>query len=103
MAKPVHINGMTVTGNDHHKMFSLKANGIEISCSCTMEEFKTKHEETMKKVNENFRNSIRYIKYEGTLPKKPDPKVLNKWVSSDTGIAMKMKNIPVPEFVPFSF
>lgn len=78
-------------------------NGIEISVSCTLQEFKEEHDKTMEKVNENFRNSLRYIKLYGELPSKPDPKKLNVWTHSPTGIAVRGNKMLVPEFEPFSF
>lgn len=101
--KPVHISDMTVATGPNNKLFSLKANGIQLQVSCTLQEFKEEHEKTMEKVNENFRNSIRYIKLFGKLPKKPDPKKLNVWTQTDTGIAVRGNKMPVKEFVPFKF
>ena len=101
--KRVDITNMTVKTGPNHKLFSLKANGIELSVSCTLEEFKTKHKETMEKVNDNFRNSIRYIKLYGSLPSKPDPKKLQVWTQTDTGIAVRGNKMLIPEFTPFTF
>lgn len=82
-------------------LFELRANGIPLSVSCTLQEFYEDKENTMKKVNENFRNSIRYIKLYKDLPKKPDKKKLNVWTSTDTGISVRGNKMPLPEFEPF--
>ena len=97
------ITNMEVATGKTHKLFKLKCNGIELSVSCTLEEFFEDHEKTMEKVNENFRNSIRYIKLYGDIPAKPDKKKLNVWTKTDTGISVRGSKMPVPEFVPFSF
>jgi len=99
----VEVTRQTYRKGPSHMIFSAHVNGIPLEVSCTLTEFNEQHEETMKKVNENFRNSIRYIKSEGNLPKNPDKKVLNKWTSTNTGVAIKVKSVPVPEFTPFSF
>lgn len=99
----VDITNMEVATGPKHKLFKLKANGIELQVSCTLEEFHEHHEETMKKVNENFRMSIRYIKLYGKIPSKPDPKKLNVWTQTASGIACRGNKLPVPEFVPFAF
>lgn len=101
--KNLDITDMSVRTGPNHKIFALKANGIPLECSCTLQEFNEEFDDTMKKVNENFRNSLRYIKYYKTLPKNPDPKKLNVWVSSDTGLAVRLKNDQIKEFTPFSF
>lgn len=82
-------------------LFELRANGIPLAVSCTLEEFHEDKENTMKKVNENFRNALRYIKLYKDLPKSPDAKKLNVWTSTDTGVAVRGKNLPIPEFDPF--
>lgn len=99
----VDINRMTWRKGPNHMIFSIYCNDIPLEASCTLQEFNEDHDKTMEKVNNNFRNSIRYIKHEGSIPKKPDPKVLNKWTSTNTGVAIKVKNDPVPEFTPFKF
>lgn len=101
--QPVTITDMKVTTENDTKVFSLKANGIPLEVSCTLKEFKENLQETLDKVNENFRNSLRYIKYYKNLPKNPDAKQLNVWVASDTGLAVRLKNAPVKEFIPFNF
>lgn len=101
--KKAEITNMTVASNNTHKLFTLRCNGIELSVSCTLQEFFEDHKKTMDKVNENFRNSIRYIKLHGDLPAKPDKKKLNVWTQTDTGIAVRGNKMPVNEFVPFSF
>lgn len=94
---------MTVATGPTHKLFSLMANGIKLQASCTLTEFFEDHQATMDKVNENFRNSIRYIRLYGKLPKKPDKKKLNVWTQTETGVAVRGNKLPVPEFIPFRF
>lgn len=103
--KPVTITNMTFSEGPSNMLFRLKCNGIELSVSCPLKDFKdpATHDKTMEKVNENFRNSIRYIKLHGDLPAKPDKKKLNVWTQTDTGIAIRGNKMQVPEFTPFSF
>lgn len=61
-----------------------------------------KREEVLKAVNDYFLNSLRLIKHYGEMPKNPDSKMLNVWSQTTTGIAIKPKNDPVPEFIRFT-
>lgn len=103
MAKRAEIYNMQMFNAPEGKLFRLYANGIQLQVTCTIQEWVDDFDNTLKKVNENFRNSIRYIKYYGKLPKKPDLKKMNAWTKGETGISMKVKNDPLPEFQPFSF
>lgn len=68
----------------------------------------------MKKINDNFLNSIRIIKLYGDLPKKAfaeSPKDYEKrikkmlavWTSTSVGISCRGNKLPIPEFSLFSF
>lgn len=103
MPAPVKIESMTVAKGPKHLLFSLRANGIPLSVSCTLAEYYEDNKNTMDKVNENFRNSIRYIKLYKNLPKNPDKKKLAVWTQSDTGISVRGNKMLVPEFQPFTF
>lgn len=98
---PVEICNMTLKKNATHMLFELRANGIPLAASCTLQEFHENHDKTMEKVNENFRNSIRYIKLYKDLPKNPDKKKLSVWTSTNTGVSVRGNKLPLPEFKPF--
>lgn len=100
MPAPVKIENMTVKKGPTHMLFELRANGIPLAVSCTLQEFYEDKEKTLKCVNENFRNSIRIIKLYGDV-KKFDKKMLNVWTSTDTGISCRGNKLPVNEFPPF--
>lgn len=55
-------------------------------------------------INENFRNSLRYLKHFGKYPKDELPKMsalTSVWSTTDTGLAIRPSDDPLPEFVPF--
>jgi hypothetical protein len=101
MPAKVEITNMTLKKNSEHMLFELRANGIPLSVSCTLKEFYEDKKKTLDKVNENFRNSIRYIKLYKKLPKNPDKKKLAVWTQTDTGVSVRGNKMPVPEFQPF--
>lgn len=103
MIHKLDISGMTYSKGPSHMLFTLRANGIKLQVSCTLKDFYEDNKKTMEKVNENFRNSLRYIKLYKKLPKKPDPKKLNVWTSTDTGVAVRGNKMPIKEFEPFRF
>ena len=63
--------------------------------------------EKIQEINESFKNNLRWLKHHGGWPAKgkEDPqqmqKDLGKWSSTDTGLAIKIGDDPVKEFVPF--
>lgn len=101
MPAPVKIDSMTLKKGPTHMLFELRANGIPLGVSCTHQEFYEDKKATLDKVNDNFRNSIRYIKLYGDLPKEPDKKKLAVWTQTDTGVSVRGNKLPVPEFQPF--
>lgn len=108
--KRVDICDMKLFNAPEGKLFRLRANGIQLQVTCTLKEWNEDFQNTIDKVNENFRNSIRYIKVynmqkggKKKFPKKLTKKDLDKWTSTDTGIAVKAHKLPVPEFQPFHF
>lgn len=98
----IHISKMTVATGPSHKLFSIEANGIPLKVSCTLKEFHEEREKTVDKVNENFRNTLRYMKLYGDLPRgRISPKKLEVWTQTEMGIAVRGSKLPVPEFTPF--
>jgi hypothetical protein len=103
MTRTLTITEQTYSQGPSHMKFRLKANGIPLEVTCSLQEFKEQHEKTMEKVNSNFLNSLRVLRYADD-PRAPfDPAILNKWTSSSCGVAVKVKAVPIPEFVPFAF
>lgn len=84
--------------------FRVRGNGILFEMFCQ------NHELTQRKIseiNEHLKNSMRYVKHYGGYPdKSADQKdmeaAMNKLSQTSTGIAVKIKSDPLPEFVPFS-
>ena len=63
--------------------------------------------ENIEKINESFRNSLRYVKHYAGYPDKTatekDMKAaMNKLSSTLYGIGIKISEDPLPEFIPFS-
>lgn len=64
--------------------------------------------ENMAKMNEIFRNNLRYVAHFGGWPDREheDPKAMmhelqSKWSTTDTGIAIRPARDPVKQFTPF--
>lgn len=62
----------------------------------------------LEKINESFKNNLRYLAHTGGWPDKEheDPKAmlneLQKWSSTDTGLAIKPYDDPIRAFTPFT-
>jgi hypothetical protein len=64
--------------------------------------------EKLKQINENFANSIRICKHAGGYLRDGTPdqearNLLDKWSSTNTGMAVKVGDDPLPEFERFLF
>lgn len=60
----------------------------------------------LKEINNDFANSLRVLKHEGgyfsnDVTEDQANKIMNKWSSSNTGIALKVKSDKLPEFERF--
>jgi len=107
------ISDMKISTSKTHKRFGLKANGIALEVSCTLQEFQEDKTGTMKKVNDCLLNSLRFIKLYGTMPSpektkkaqkevdKAMDKKLSVWSQTDTGVAVRGNKLPIKEFIPF--
>lgn len=83
--------------------FQIRGNGILFEQLAHREKFSKKH---LDEINENFRNSLRLVKHTGGWVRDDSTKeeveqIMNKLSSTNTGVGIRIKDDPLPEFVPF--
>ena len=89
--------------------FQLRGNGLLFEQMCHNMELNQKK---IDEINENFRNSLRFVKHVGGWPtrdaeKQPDfilkmQQMMDKLTSTDTGLGIRVRDDPVKEFIPFA-
>jgi len=100
--KRLNITDMSVKDEDGVRTYKLIANNIRLKVEVPESDIRShKRPEILKAVNDRFLNSLRFIKHTGDLPNKPDDKELNKWSSTEWGLAIKPKNDEIKEFPRF--
>ncbi len=82
---------------------TVRANGHLFEILCHNSEYTPKK---IQEINEQFKNSLRYLKHHGgyfdkTADEKDVKAAMNKWSSTITGLAIKIQDDPLTEFTPF--
>lgn len=83
--------------------FRIRGNGILFEQLAHREKFNDKQ---LAEINDNFRNSLRIVKHTGGWLRDDSEKseveqIMNKLSSTNTGVGIRIKDDPLPEFVPF--